>query len=198
MAPRDLCTLLCMAFLVGTLSAAFAQDANHGKPRDPPVGSLSKFNPSTMHYEPVTLDKAYRIKVNLNETFFDTFTPDPKEAHLSSTVVSGDVFDNSTGIKVGTFDTSSTSTFLRANNELQWLATMAVELGPSGDDTLFVSAALDRANLFREPTDFDPAVVGGTGRYKGATGEVIHSGTSVTRPDNVYVAEFAVPRFKRF
>ena len=51
----------------------------------------------------VTSDKAYtyyRIKVNLNETFFDTFTPDPKEAHLSSTVVPGDVFDNSTGIKV--------------------------------------------------------------------------------------------------
>ncbi|WIA39552.1 hypothetical protein OEZ86_005640 [Tetradesmus obliquus] len=111
-----------------------------------------------MHYEPVTSDKSYtyyRIKVNLNEAFFDTFTPDPKEAHLSSTVVSADVFDNSTGIKVGTFDTSSISTFLRVNSKLQWLATMAVELGPSGDDTLFVSAALDRANLFRDPTDFD-------------------------------------------
>jgi hypothetical protein len=80
----------------------------------------------------------------------------------------------------------------------QYLATMAVELGPNGDDTLFFMAAFDRANLVREPTDHDLAVVGGTGRYKGAMGEVVHSGTRFTVPDNLYVAEIAVPKFKRF
>jgi hypothetical protein len=42
----------------------------------------------------------YRIKVNLAETFADNFTPDPNEAHLIQIVISGDVFDNSTGVKV--------------------------------------------------------------------------------------------------
>ncbi|WIA39692.1 hypothetical protein OEZ86_005755 [Tetradesmus obliquus] len=201
MAPRGLCTLLCVMFLVGTLSAAFAQDANTKKPRDPPVGSLSKFNPTTMHYEPVTSDKSYiyyRIKVNLNQTFVDTYTPDPKEPHLVSVVISGDVFDNSTGIKVGKFDSTSLTTFAGANNELQYMGTFAVELGPNGDDAIFIMNALDRANFIQEPTDFEMAIVGGTGRYKGATGESIHSGTEVTQPGNVYVAEVAVPRFKRF
>jgi hypothetical protein len=80
----------------------------------------------------------------------------------------------------------------------QYLATMAVEFGPNGDDTLFIMSALDRANFVREPTDFELAVVGGTGRYKGATGEVFHSGAHVTSPGNLYVAEIAVPKFKRF
>ncbi|WIA19414.1 hypothetical protein OEZ85_004034 [Tetradesmus obliquus] len=201
MAPRGLCTLLCVAFLIGTLSGTSAQDVNHGKPREPPVGSLSKFNPNTMHYEPVNSDSRYtyyRIKINLNETFSDTFRPDPNEPHLMSAVISGDAFDNSTGIKVGTFDTSSISTVARDNKDMQYLATLAVELGPNGDDTIFIKAAFDRANFIAEPIDFDLAVVGGTGRYKGATGEAIHSGTRMTVPDNVYVAEVAVPRFKRF
>lgn len=57
MAPRGLCTLLCMKVLMVSLSVAIAQDANHGhgKPRDPAVGSLSRFNPTTMHYEPVRI-----------------------------------------------------------------------------------------------------------------------------------------------
>jgi hypothetical protein len=59
-------------------------------------------------------------------------------------------------------------------------------------------SALDRANFVNEPTDFELAVVGGTGRYKGATGEVFHTGMEVTRPGNLYVAEIAVPKFKRF
>jgi hypothetical protein len=55
-------------------------------------------------YVQVTSDRSYtyfRIKVNLNETFVDSYQPDPKEPHLTSVVISGDVFDNSTGVKVG-------------------------------------------------------------------------------------------------
>lgn len=80
----------------------------------------------------------------------------------------------------------------------QYMGTFAVELGPNGDDAIFIMNALDRANFIQEPTDFEMAIVGGTGRYKGATGESIHSGPEVTLPGNVYVAEVAVPRFKRF
>jgi hypothetical protein len=87
---------------------------------------------------------------------------------------------------------------LRALHCQQYMATMAVELGPDGDDTIFVSAALDRANINQEIVDFEMAVIGGTGRYKGATGEVFFTGTATTTPGNLYTAEIAVPRFKRF
>jgi hypothetical protein len=79
-----------------------------------------------------------------------------------------------------------------------YLATLAVELGPNGDDTLIIGSAFERANFIEAPTDFDLAILGGTGRYKGATGEVFHSGPRVTTAWNVYVAEVAVPKFKRF
>uniref|UniRef100_A0A383WL51 Dirigent protein n=1 Tax=Tetradesmus obliquus TaxID=3088 RepID=A0A383WL51_TETOB len=75
---------------------------------------------------------------------------------------------------------------------------MALELGPNGDDTIFTLAALDRADFTGKPTDIDAAVVGGTGRYKGATGESVVTGMDVTKGDNLHVAEVAVPRFKRF
>jgi hypothetical protein len=80
----------------------------------------------------------------------------------------------------------------------QYMGTMAVELGPNGDDTFFVSAALDRANINTEIVDFELAVVGGTGRYKGATGEVFSTGTEITAPGNLYTVEIIVPKFKRF
>jgi hypothetical protein len=51
MALRDLHLLLCVTFLV--LSTSSAQNTNHGKPRDPTGTAFSKFNPDTMHYEPV-------------------------------------------------------------------------------------------------------------------------------------------------
>ncbi|WIA39691.1 hypothetical protein OEZ86_005754 [Tetradesmus obliquus] len=180
---------------------ASAQSANHYKPRDPPLGSRSTFNPATKHFEPVTSDKSYtyyRLAININETFYDFFDSDPKVPTLYTMVASGDVFDNTTAAKVGTFDMNGITTYLNADKTLSYMATMAVELGPNGDDTIFVKAALQRANLNVEIMDFDAAVVGGTGRYKGATGEVFFSGTQFTTPVNLYVAEFAVPKFKRF
>jgi hypothetical protein len=42
----------------------------------------------------------YSIKVSLNETFFDRFNPDPTTSSVVSVVISGDVIDNSTSIKV--------------------------------------------------------------------------------------------------
>jgi hypothetical protein len=79
------------------------------------------------------------------------------------------------------------------------MGTFAVELGPNGDDTIFVSFAMERKNFRFDLVDFDQAIIGGTGRYKGATGEVIHTGIDTTEEGkNLYVAEIAVPRFKRF
>jgi hypothetical protein len=78
------------------------------------------------------------------------------------------------------------------------IASLAVELGPNGDDTLFISSTIQRAHLNQEVTDFDLAITGGTGRYKGATGELMHAGTSDTKSWNAYTAEVAVPKFKRF
>jgi hypothetical protein len=78
------------------------------------------------------------------------------------------------------------------------MGTVAVELGPNGDDTIFLAFALEQANFDQDPTDSDLAVVGGTGRYKGATGEAVLTGTDTTKPVNLYVADIAVPRFKRF
>jgi hypothetical protein len=80
----------------------------------------------------------------------------------------------------------------------QYLATLAVEFGLNGDDTIFVSAALDRANINQEIVDFEMAVIGGTGRYMGATGQVFFTGTATTTPGNLYTAEVIVPKFKRF
>jgi hypothetical protein len=79
-----------------------------------------------------------------------------------------------------------------------YLATLAVELGPNGDDTIFIASAFERANFIGLPTDFEMAITGGTGRFRGATGEVSHTGPSVTTAWNAYVAEVAVPKFKRF
>jgi hypothetical protein len=78
------------------------------------------------------------------------------------------------------------------------MATLAVELGPNGADTLFIASAFERANFVKQPTDFEMAIIGGTGRYKGATGEVVHTGPQLTTAWNAYVAEVTVPKFKRF
>jgi hypothetical protein len=75
---------------------------------------------------------------------------------------------------------------------------MAIEMGPNGDDTIFTNAALDGENLVVRVVDFDLAVVGGTGQFKGVKGDVAHFGTQATKPDNFYIGELAVPRFKRF
>jgi hypothetical protein len=51
----------------------------------------------------VTSDSSYwyyRISINMIHTFTDSFVPDPSKLTLVSTVFAGDVFDNSTGIKV--------------------------------------------------------------------------------------------------
>jgi hypothetical protein len=78
------------------------------------------------------------------------------------------------------------------------LASGGIELGPNGDDTIFTKIALDGANIAERVADLDIAIVGGTGQYKGATGQAVHFGTQVTRPDNLYMLEMAVPKFKRF
>lgn len=80
----------------------------------------------------------------------------------------------------------------------QYLATTGIELGPNGDDAIFTQVALDGANFAEKVADLDLAILGGTGQYKGATGDVRYTGTQVTKPDNLYVLEMAVPRFKRF
>ncbi|WIA39671.1 hypothetical protein OEZ86_005736 [Tetradesmus obliquus] len=153
-------------------------------------------------YQPVTLDSSYwyyRISINMYDTFTDSFAPSPGKASLVSTVFVGDVFDNSTGIKVGTFQSAGVSTVLRADlTTLQYLATTGIELGPNGDDAIFTQVALDGANFAEKVADLDLAILGGTGQYKGATGDVRYTGTQVTKPDNLYVLEMAVPRFKRF
>jgi hypothetical protein len=45
--------LLCVICLACAISVASAQSTSHHKPRDPPLGSRSKFNPETKHFEPV-------------------------------------------------------------------------------------------------------------------------------------------------
>uniref|UniRef100_A0A383WKV8 Dirigent protein n=1 Tax=Tetradesmus obliquus TaxID=3088 RepID=A0A383WKV8_TETOB len=197
--------LLCVVCLASFLFVASAQRANHYKPRDPPLGLRSRFNPATKHFEPVTSDKSYtyyRLAINLNETFSDIFDPKPNDpipiGTVAQIVASGDVFDNTTAAKVGTFDLSAVTTSLDANMKLQYIVTLAVELGPDGDDTIFVQAALDFANIEEAVRDYDCAVIGGTGRYKGATGEVTFTGTAATTIDSLHIAEVAVPKFKRF
>jgi hypothetical protein len=80
----------------------------------------------------------------------------------------------------------------------QYLATTGIELGANGDDAIFTQAAVDGANIDERVADLDLAILGGTGQYKGATGDVAYSGTQATKPDNLYVLKMAVPRFKRF
>ncbi|WIA39672.1 hypothetical protein OEZ86_005737 [Tetradesmus obliquus] len=201
MAPRMLMLLPCIFCLAFVVLEASAQDTNHHRPRDPPLGTLSKYNERTKTYEPVTSDSRYwyyRICIYLNETFTDAFVPDLGQPTLIQTVISGDVFDNSTRVKIGQFDSQAISTVVDANLKLQYLTTMAIEMGPNGDDTLITNSALDGENLIARVVDFDLAIAGGTGRYKGAKGDVAHLGTQATKPDNLYIGEMAVPKFKRF
>jgi hypothetical protein len=60
----------------------------------------------------VTWDQSYtyyRLAVNLNETFYDYYDADPKVPTLYQNVASGDVFDNTTALKVSTHACASRS-----------------------------------------------------------------------------------------
>lgn len=54
MAPRMLMLLPCIFCLAFVVLEASSQDTNHHRPRDPPLGTLSKYNEKTKTYEPVS------------------------------------------------------------------------------------------------------------------------------------------------
>jgi hypothetical protein len=56
MAPRPLKLLPLIFCLVIMPMMAYAQDTNHFRPRDPPLGTLSKYNERTKLYEPVSAE----------------------------------------------------------------------------------------------------------------------------------------------
>eukprot|EP00775_Hariotina_reticulata_P004009 gene4009-4260_t len=172
-------------------------------PRPRPT-RFSVYNTATSRYEPVTEDSQYyyyRIVVKLIPTGNDRWDPIPDgNAALRMGVTIGNIVDNSTLIKVGTWDsfTIITKQISTKNDEVTYLAQLGMELGPESNDAIFIAAMYGTQDNFTKAMDHESAITGGTKQFKGATGDVVHSGTGFFAQDHAYTAEVYVPKFKPF
>eukprot|EP00775_Hariotina_reticulata_P010268 gene10268-10427_t len=142
----------------------------------------------------------YRVAYKLNSTNLDSFDPDPNDPTLLQIVDTGDVFDAITLLKVGRYDNFGISIKHRAadSNQVTYLFQHGLELGPHGNDALFQSSTSDLKDFIGQNVDSDVAITGGAGQFKGATGDVTHTGFDNIRMNHTYIAEVYVPKLKSF